>query len=80
MRQEGLVGQFLSPLLAKVARADDQKLAAALRPTLGKYNPRLNGISDLISQNRPPRKRRPKRKERGLHLVRIEINLGKVAQ
>lgn len=73
-----LVSELLTPPLAQIRRRDDQQLPTPLRPLLGEQQPRLNGLAEanLISKNCTLREGRPKREQRGVDLVRIEIHLG----
>src|SRR4051812_21994580 len=72
------VGEFLTPLLAKVGWHDHNKLAFSLGPPLRKQETSLDSLSEsnLIGQDRAPRERIAEGEKSGFNLVGIEIDLG----
>ena len=76
-RQKEFFFDLLRPLLTKVSRTNNQDEAFAFRPFLGKDEARFDGFSktDFIGENGALGQRRLERKERGLNLVRVEIDL-----
>src|SRR5579871_1628457 len=75
--QEKLFAQLLMPLLPEIGGSDNQDTALTFRPLLRDNQSRLNGLAqtNLISQKRTTRKRRIKRKESSIHLMRIKVYL-----
>jgi hypothetical protein len=65
-------------LLAEIGGRDDKNAPLPLSPLLGKHDTCLNSLpeTDLIRENRAFRKRRLERKQRGLDLMRVKIDLG----
>ena len=75
--QEKLFGQFLMPLLAQIGRRDDQNTAFPFCPSLRQHQPGLDGFAQthFIRKQCAFGQRRVKRKQCGIHLMRIQIDL-----
>jgi hypothetical protein len=63
-------------------RNDDQQLPPLLCPFFGKKNPGLNRFpkSNFVGEDRAFRERRAEREQRGVDLVRVQVDLGVVCQ
>ena len=66
------------PLLAQARGYDNQYTTFALGPLLANDKPGFDGFAqaDLIGQNSPHRQRRAEGKKGGLHLMRVQVDLG----
>src|SRR5437762_9050196 len=75
--QMELVRELLGPLLSQVCGNDHEQLPLPLGPFLGEQQPGFNRLSesDLVGEDRALREWILERKERCVHLVRIEVHL-----
>ena len=75
--QTEFVLQLLMPLLAQVGRYDDEDAALALGPALGNDQARFDGFAQphLVGKDDAFGQRTLKGKQRGIHLMRVQVHL-----